>query len=119
MQPVAAVRGLIMGHGIQIGGRPMARKLPDIAWLVVSVLLTAAPTIARAADPAFCKQYARSALVQAREGLASPHCGAGLQGTRWSSEFSIQYEWCLQASRETIATERDARIKILHGCTDR
>jgi hypothetical protein len=97
----------------------MTRKLPNIAGLVLAVLLVVAPTIVRAADPAFCKQYARGALVQAREGLASPRCGAGLQGTRWSSEFSAQYEWCLEASREAVAMERDARTKVLKGCTDR
>jgi hypothetical protein len=97
----------------------MARKLPDIAGLVLAVLLVAAPTIVRAADPAFCKQYARGALVQAREGLASARCGAGLQGTRWSSDFSAHYEWCLEASREAIAAERDARTKVLKGCADR
>ena len=96
----------------------MASKLPDIAGLVLVVLVVGAPTIVRAADPEVCKQYARSALVQAREGLASPRCGAGLQGTRWSTEFSVQYEWCLEASREAIATERDARTKVLKGCTD-
>ena len=100
-------------------GRPMARKWRDIAGLVLAVLLVASPTIVRAADPAFCKQYARGALVQAREGLASPRCGAGLQGARWSSDFSAQYEWCLEASREAIAMERDARTKVLKGCTDR
>jgi hypothetical protein len=97
----------------------MARKLPDIAGLVLAVLVVAAPTIVRAADPAFCKQYARGALVQAREGLASPRCGAALQGTRWSSDFSAHYEWCLEASREAIAAERDARTKVLIGCADR
>jgi hypothetical protein len=97
----------------------MARKVPDIAGSVLAVLLVVAPTIVRAADPAFCRQYARGALVQAREGLASPHCGAGLQGTRWSSEFSAHYEWCLEASREAVAAERDARTKVLKGCADR
>ena len=96
----------------------MASKLPDIAGSVLAVLVVAAPTMVRAADPAVCKQYARGALVQAREGLASPRCGAGLQGPRWSTEFSVQYEWCLEASREAIAEERDARTKVLKGCTD-
>jgi hypothetical protein len=96
----------------------MASKLPDIAGSVLVMLVVAAPAFVRAADPAVCKPYARGALVQAREGLASPRCGAGLQGTRWSTEFSVQYEWCLEASREAIAAERDARSKILKGCTD-
>jgi ABC-type sulfate transport system permease component len=41
----------------------MASKLPDMAGLVLAVLVVAAPTIVRAADPAVCKQYARGALV--------------------------------------------------------
>jgi hypothetical protein len=86
---------------------------------VLALLVVAAPAPVRAADPAFCKAYARAALVQAREGLASPHCGAGLQGTRWSTEFSVHYEWCLEASRDAIATERDARTQALKGCSDR
>jgi hypothetical protein len=92
----------------------MAGRLPITA---IFVLLPLAPV--RAADPAFCKPYARAALVQVREGLASPRCGAGLQGTRWSTEFSVHYEWCLEASGEAIAAERDARAKVLKGCSDR
>ena len=95
----------------------MARKWRDIAGLVLAVLLVAAPTIVRAADPAFCKQYARGALVQAREGLASPRCGAGLQGRRWSTDFSVHYEWCLETPQPAVAAERQARIEALKGCT--
>jgi hypothetical protein len=96
-----------------------------MAWrglVVASILfplLAATPFPTRAADPAFCRQYARAALVQARGALASPHCGAGLQGTRWSAEFSVQYEWCLGASPDALAAERDARTRVLRGCTDR
>jgi len=86
---------------------------------VLSGLLAAAAAPVGAADPGFCTPYARAALVQAREGLASPRCGAGLQGTRWSTEFSVHYEWCLEASRDAVAKERDARAKILKGCADR
>jgi hypothetical protein len=97
----------------------MAGKLPITAFSVLSSLLVAAPAPVRAADPAFCKPYARAALVQVREGLASSRCGAGLQGTRWSTEFSVHYEWCLEASGEVIAAERDTRAKVLKGCSDR
>jgi hypothetical protein len=97
----------------------MAGKLPITAFFVSLSLLVAAPAPVRAADPAFCKPYARAALVQAREGLASPRCGAGLQGTRWSTEFSVHYEWCLEASGDAIAAERGARAKVLKGCSDR
>jgi hypothetical protein len=97
----------------------MTGKPPFTAVFVLSGLLVAGSAPVRAADPAFCKLYARAALVQAREGLASPRCGAGLQGTRWSTEFSVHYEWCLEASRDAIAAERDARTKALKGCADR
>ena len=99
--------------------RHMAGKLPITAFFVLLSLLVAAAAPVRAADPAFCKPYARAAMVQVREGLASPRCGAGLQGTRWSTEFSVHYEWCLEASGDAIAAERDARAKVLKGCSDR
>jgi hypothetical protein len=95
----------------------MAGRLPFAALALFA--LAAAPIPVRAADPAFCKQYARAALVQVRGALASPHCGAGLQGARWSAEFSAQYEWCLGASPGAAAAERDARTRYLTGCTDR
>jgi hypothetical protein len=99
--------------------RRMAGKRPITAFFVLLSVLAAAPTPVRAADPAFCKPYARAALVQVREGLASSRCGAGLQRTRWSTEFSVHYEWCLEASGDAIAAERDARAKVLKGCSDR
>jgi hypothetical protein len=90
-----------------------------MAVSVLFVLLVGGSGAVHAADPAFCTPYARGALVEAREGLASPRCGAGLQGTRWSTEFSAHYEWCLEAPRDAIAAERQARAKVLKGCTDR
>src|ERR1700712_1617513 len=97
----------------------MAEKLPLIARFIFPVLLVAAPPMARAADPAFCRQYARGALVQVHNGFASSRCGASLQGGRWSTEFSVDFEWCLEASREAIAAERDARSKTLIGCVEK
>jgi hypothetical protein len=94
----------------------MLGKLPIVAAAAASMLLVEAP--ARAADPALCRQYARAALVQVRGGLASPRCGAGLQGTRWSTEFAVHYEWCLEAPRPAIAAEREARSRALKGCAD-
>jgi len=96
----------------------MARRLHFTA-LALSLLVAGQPATVRAADPAFCRQYARAALVQARGALASPRRGAALQGKRWSPEFSVQYEWCLGASPEAVAAESDARTRILTRCTDR
>ncbi|HEY3681161.1 MAG TPA: hypothetical protein VGL45_20800 [Bradyrhizobium sp.] len=91
---------------------------PPLATCALFVLLAAAPIPARAADPAFCRPYARAALAQVRGALASPRCGAGLQGARWSTEFSVHYEWCLGASRDAAAVERKARLRLLRKCTD-
>ena len=76
-------------------------------------------TETKAADPGFCRQYARAALIQARGGLSNPSCGGGLQGTRWSTDFAVHYEWCLGASFEAAASERDARTNYLRGCSGR
>ena len=89
-------------------------KQPLMAVVVLAVSWVEAP----AADPAMCKQYARTALVQVRGGLASSRCGAGLQGRRWSTEFAVHYEWCLETPQPAIAAEREARDKALKGCTD-
>jgi hypothetical protein len=102
-----------------MAGGNMAGRLPFTAAGMLSLALAAAPIPVRAADPAFCKQYARGALVQVRGALASPHCGAGLQGLRWSAEFPAHYEWCLAASLQATAAERDARAHYLRGCSDR
>ncbi len=92
----------------------MLAKSPIVVAAAISILLIETP--AWASDPASCKQYARGALVQVRGGLASPRCGAALQGVRWSTEFAVHYEWCLEAEPLTIAAEHEARRKALKGC---
>ena len=94
-----------------------ARVLFPSVFLLASVAL--APTAARAADPGFCKQYARAALVQVHGALENPRCGAGLQGARWSTEFPVHYEWCLGASLAATGAEREERTKYLRACSRR
>jgi hypothetical protein len=88
------------------------------ALAVVSVLLSSL-TAAHAADPGFCRQYAKAALNQVRGGLTNPACAGGLQGARWSTDFAVHYEWCLGASFGAAGTERDARTQYLKGCAGR
>jgi hypothetical protein len=100
----------------------MAGRLPFFACVVLLSVVEGPIPGARtvhAADPVFCKQYARAALVQVHGVLASPRCGAGLQGMRWSAEFPIHYEWCLGVSVAAASAERDARAQRLQACTDR
>jgi hypothetical protein len=96
----------------------MARKLPFTVFLsalLTLVLFTEAP----AADPGFCRQYAKAALNQVRGGLSNPACAGGLQGSRWSTDFAVHYEWCLGVSDATAGGETDARTRYLRGCTGR
>ena len=74
-------------------------------------------TDARAADPGFCRQFAKAAISQVRGALADPRCGAGVQGARWSTDFSAHYEWCLGASPTAAGADRDARTRFLRACT--
>jgi len=89
----------------------------SISVLVASALIASSVTIAGAADPGFCRQYAKAALNQVRGGLANPGCAGALQGARWSPDFSVHYEWCLGASFAATGVERDARTQYLRRCT--
>ena len=94
----------------------MIKRLPSAVALALSVFLGAGLNAAHAADPAFCKQYANAALNQVRGGLSNPACAGGMQGARWSSDFSVHYEWCLGASFGATGNERDARTRFLRSC---
>jgi hypothetical protein len=91
-------------------------KLSAGVALACSMVLASHITAAQAADPGFCKQYTQAALNQVRAGLSSPRCAGGLQGSRWSSEFAVHYEWCLGTSFGTAGGERDARTSYLRSC---
>jgi hypothetical protein len=82
----------------------------------IFALSFAGVTEAHAADPAFCRQYSHAALNQVHGGLANPRCAAGMQGSRWSTDFAIHYQWCLGVSYVDAGAERDARTSYLRGC---
>jgi hypothetical protein len=108
------------------GRNDMVNRLtPAVVALAVSMVLLSSLTFflgltgAHAADPGFCRQYAKAALTQVRGGLSSPACAGALQGARWSTDFAVHYEWCLGASLGAAGTERDARTQHLRGCASR
>src|SRR5271163_1667586 len=96
----------------------MANRLPFTGLLLTSLTLILVPE-AQAADPGFCRQYARAALIEVRGGLSDPACGGALRGTRWSSDFAVHYEWCLGVSNSAAGDERDARARYLKSCAGR
>jgi hypothetical protein len=85
----------------------------------LSIFVVLSVNAAHAADPNFCKQYTQAALNQVRGGLVNPRCAGGLHGARWSTEFSVHYEWCLGASFAAAGTERDERTRLLQACNGR
>jgi hypothetical protein len=107
------------GIKVRLGRNIMANRLRLTVAFVVSAFLISGLTAAHAADPGFCKQYAKAALNQVRGGLVNARCAGGLQGARWSTDFAVHYEWCLGASFGAAGTERDARTQYLRGCSGR
>jgi len=93
----------------------MARNL-SVAGVALMVCFSGLADV-RAADRAFCEQYAQAALVQVKGGLANRACAGGLKGARWSSDFKVHYDWCLAASFQAAGSERDARTAQLKACT--
>ena len=94
----------------------MANRLSLTLALALSVFVVSGLTGARAADPGFCGRYARAALNQVRDALVNPRCANGLQGSRWSTDFAVHYEWCLSASPGAAGNERDTRAQYLRSC---
>ena len=42
---------------------------------------------------------------------------SGIQGDRWSAEYHVHYDFCLENSYGTTGNERDARAAYLKTCT--
>jgi hypothetical protein len=63
--------------------------------------------MARAADPAFCRDYATAAVRQAREAWSIP---------RWATEYRLHLDWCLTTSYNLATSERVARTRHLEHC---
>jgi hypothetical protein len=99
--------------------RESANRPRSAVATALSIFVLSSASSAHAADPGFCKQYTQAALNQVRGGLLNPGCAGGLQGARWSTEFALHYEWCLGASADAAAAERDARTRFLKTCNGR
>ena len=84
--------------------------------LIVSTL---APMAAHAADPRFCREYAESAVEQARRAQENHWCERDARGPRWSMEHRHHFEWCLGSRFEDARREREIRHEILERCRER
>ncbi len=84
--------------------------------MAASALLLSTVAAAHAAGPEFCESYAHAAENQVRAGLTHPSCAGGMQGTRWSVEYRVHYDWCRQVPFAEAGAERDARTAYLKTC---
>jgi hypothetical protein len=87
-----------------------------LAAVAAAFVLSLQVAGAQAASPEFCGQYARAALTQVKIGYELPRCRGGMQGTRWSQEFRVHYEWCLANPPAAAETERGVRTGFLDSC---
>jgi len=99
------------------------------AILLTTSLVILLPLAAQAADPATCKDYAKTAIKQVGRALAKPACANPPPvWTRWSTDYWVHYNWCLaQPQTEPplpprpfggggVAYERAARAAFLKSC---
>ena len=85
-------------------------------FMAVTSLVALATLIgsAYAADPGFCRDYARAAVREFEIAHSIPGCvGYDL---RWHPGYVQHFQWCLGASYEAAATEREARRARLRAC---
>jgi hypothetical protein len=84
---------------------------------IAAVLATAAAAPgARAADPDFCRDYARSAVEQVHRAEHIRSCGYLLESGRFSPDWRAHYEWCLNAHHHEANEERERRHEALERC---
>jgi hypothetical protein len=88
-------------------------SLAGAAGLVVAAM--AAPA-ARAADPEFCQDYARSAVEQAHRAEHHRSCQYLLERPQFSLDFRRHYDWCLNAHHHEADEERGRRHEALEHC---
>jgi len=88
-------------------------------WLLCVALLGGwgAASAARAADPDFCRDYARSAVSQYREAESREPCRERIRDFAvWSPNWQHHYGWCLGVSRDQAWAGRRQREDFLDRC---
>jgi len=88
-----------------------------VALCTVGLLcLAIGATPVRAADPDFCRDYARSAVEQTRAAWNNWRCRNGAQPPRWEMNWRAHFDWCLGAPYEAANRERHIRHEWLERC---
>jgi hypothetical protein len=86
------------------------------AAVAAAALAAVAAPGARAADPDFCRDYARSAIEQVHRAEHIRSCGYLLGSGRFSPDWQAHYNWCLGAHHHEADEERGRRHEELERC---
>lgn len=88
---------------------------------LAAALLPLAVPAARAADDAFCKDYARAALNQRHALERHRRCEHFMREEpgRWNREYRAHYDWCRTVPPGKAREEREARKRDLERCEKR
>ncbi len=81
--------------------------------LAASGAMTALTPAAKAADPAFCTQYAATAVAQNRR---NRNLGCGFRGPRWHRNWQAHFAWCLTQPYRIANRETRIRRNRLNVC---
>jgi hypothetical protein len=94
-----------------------AKRIGGLAFAIVPMAgaLLGTPNATRAADPAYCDQYARLAIHEVQVNMSIPGCFKGFDN-RWHLDYQRHYEWCLTASYAAVNAERDYRRMRVAQC---
>jgi hypothetical protein len=84
--------------------------------VLASALVVLGPLAARAADAAYCQDYAHATLDQVETGLAIPACAGGMKGNRWSQAFQAHFVYCMSNPSSAVETLRGERSDYLRSC---
>ena len=66
-----------------------------------------------AADEEYCTDYVIISIAQYWQSVDED---CGFSGSRWSSDFKLQYDWCLKAHDWVADNETEARDRMLDEC---
>lgn len=85
-------------------------------FTAAGLALAVMTTVASAASPGFCANYASTAVRQAEVAHRTPACAPGAIGTRWTVNYRVHYGWCITASPFAADQERALRTRYLRSC---
>lgn len=94
-------------------------KTANLGWVMLAGALlstSANVSVARAADPGYCKHYAELAIWQYHRSQQIPNCYQG-DNAVWVPNFPHHYDWCLGVSWEEAQRGEAIRGNRLRQCS--